>query len=614
MNDRRRFSSRERVALYLAADGKCSRCGKELEPGWHGDHVTPWSRGGQTDVTNGQALCPACNEKKGDKMTELRPWQAGAFSRFLAKGPGNFLVVATPGAGKTLLALASAQRLMEMGESRRIIVVVPTSHLRRQWALAASEHGIQLDYRFENGSGALGADYDGVACTYAAVASAPLIYRRLSTGALVVLDEVHHGGDERPWGKALTTAFESAARRLLLSGTPGRTDGKAVPFVEYDNRGNFVADVIYDYGEALQDGVVRPIAFLALDGQMQWRSAGEARVVALVDAEGDDMPAALSTALDPDGDWIPSVLRRADDELTQHRSVVPDAGGLIVAATQMHARAYASMLRRISGEQPVVATSDEPDASDRISDFARGTQRWLVAVQMVSEGVDIKRLTVGVYASRARTELFFRQVVGRFVRMRDPDDPITSTLLIPAIEPLVRYSRAIETTVTHALNEEEEHLRREMKDRGEQMQINLVEPMSSSEAQHHETILAGESFSELELARAGELCLRAGMNAVSPAQVALLLRLAGEGRIVGTATIDVPPPRPLADDKAQLRRLLSRRVSQLNKITGEEYSHIWHRLNEATDNLSVKRATAAMLERRLDLVDCWIQDAGVNDY
>lgn len=64
---RRRFNKRERVAMYLAANGKCERCGGELELGFHGDHVQAYANDGVTDVINGQALCPDCNVKKGSK-------------------------------------------------------------------------------------------------------------------------------------------------------------------------------------------------------------------------------------------------------------------------------------------------------------------------------------------------------------------------------------------------------------------------------------------------------------------------------------------------------------------------------------------------------------------
>ena len=151
---------------------------------------------------------------------------------------------------------------------------------------------------------------------------------------------------------------------------------------------------------------------------MEWVSDGRLR-----SADFDlVLPAAesarrLRTALSPDGEWMGEVLRDGDARLSEVRADGhPDAGGLVIASDQEHARAIAARLGSISGEQPELVMSDEPGASRRIADFAASDRRWLVSVLMVSEGVDIPRLRVGVYATAARTELFFRQVVGRFIR------------------------------------------------------------------------------------------------------------------------------------------------------------------------------------------------------
>lgn len=618
MAERRRFNQGERTALYLAADGRCSECGRELEPGWHADHVDPYSRGGRTDVINGQALCPRCNLRKGSNVTELRAWQDAALAQ-LVRTDDDFLAVACPGAGKTTFALVAAQRLIEMGTARRIIVVVPTAHLRRQWANAATRFGIQLDYKLVNGN-PVARDFDGVVVTYAAVASEPLYYRKLaSDGALVVLDEVHHCGDDDAlaWGVALRTAFEPAARRLLLSGTPGRTDRRPIPFIHYDERGRFVADgghgITYDYGTAIQDHAVRPIEFLALDGEVRWREAGACTSVGLADADDETISKALNAAYNPDGDWIKSVLRRADEELTRHRTEVPDAGGLVVAAKQPLAQEYARILHKITGEKPALAISDEPGSSDRIAAFAKADTRWIVAVQMVSEGVDIPRLAVGVYASRIKTPMFFAQVVGRFVRMRSPEDGTTATLLVPSVEPLLSYAREIEKTVDTALREEEDRVQRTIKerDRGTQLTFDLVEPLDSSEAVHHSTILSGDVLSEEELRRAASYMNALGTpSSASPAYIARILRLAGAGRVVGTATIkpDAAPVPNLADEKTSLRRLLHRKVGRLNRLTGKPHNYIYRELNQACGDVAAT-ATAETLAKRLDILDRWIEQA-----
>jgi superfamily II DNA or RNA helicase len=614
---RRHFNSTERVAPYLAADGRCEGCGAELQPGWHGDHVTPYSAGGPTDVVNGQPLCPTCNLRKGNRHMQLRGWQEDAIRRFL-RNNDDFLTVATPGAGKTTFALTAAKMLIDRGDITRIIVVVPTAHLRNQWAQAGARAGIQLDNTFANGNTVIAKDYDGTVVTYATIAAHPQLWRRLATHeqSLIVLDEVHHAGeaDHLSWGPALKDAFGPAYRRLLLSGTPFRSDGRPIPFVTYEE-GKCVPSINYDYGTALADrDVVRPIAFPALDGTMRWRDAGTIVAADLATVDEERLARALDTAYDPTGEWIRSVLRRADAELTRLREETPDAGGLIVAANQYNARQYAGILKRITGETPTVAISDEPDASDLIKAYGKGSQRWIVAVQMVSEGVDIPRLALGVYASRISTEMFFRQVVGRFVRMRGAEDETTATLYIPSIEPLLSYARDIERTVEAVLAEEErEH--RERSEKGPQqtaLTLDLVEPLDSTEATHHSTIFRAEAFSDIELRRAENAARQAGMpSAVTPEMMAHALRLAGAGRVVGTATVAAPAPeqaRPLAEEKASLRKLITRKVGQLQRRTEVEFSHIHSQLNRRCGD-TAKTATTETLNRRLELLDQWLEEA-----
>lgn len=616
MTGRRRFNATERAALYLAADGRCVECGCELAPGWHADHVHPHTRGGDTDVTNGQALCPPCNLKKGATVTMLRKWQDAALARLLAH-PEDFLCVATPGAGKTTFALTTAQKLIERDEIVKVIVVVPTAHLRGQWSAAAARVGIQLDHRFVNGNTVVAKDFDGAVVTYATVAAQPMLWRRLCSQrpTLVIFDEIHHAGEAEhlSWGPALKAAFEPAARRLLLSGTPFRSDGKPIPFVQYDEERKCVPSYNYDYGQALQDGeVVRQIAFPALKGEVTFRDreTGKTVTVDISTANEDDLANAMKAAFDPGGDWIPSVLRLADGELTTKRIDAPDAAGLIIAADQFKARAYAKILETITGEAPAVAISDDPDASEVIGRFAAGTSRWIVAVQMVSEGVDIPRLAVGVYASRYKTEMFFRQVVGRFVRTRGPEDETVATLFIPSIQPLYGYAREIEKTVSIALAEEEERVRQEIKEGAIQtaLQFELVETLNSRPAVHDATILGGEEFTDAELTKAAEVG-RLANSSVTPIEIARLLRLGGAGRTVGTVTVEPPThdATPLADQKKNLRTLIKRKIGRLANATGDPHSHIHARLNRMCGERSISQATASTLNRRLEALDGWLE-------
>ncbi|GEL94765.1 DEAD/DEAH box helicase [Cellulomonas composti] len=389
---------------------------------------------------------------------KLRAWQADALVQYRAAAPRDFLAVATPGAGKTTFALRIATELLEARIVRRVTVVAPTEHLKRQWADAAARVGIRLDPAFTNAQGRHGHGFDGVAVTYAQVASKPALHAARTSAAptLVILDEVHHGGDALSWGDAVREAFEGATRRLSLTGTPFRSDTASIPFVTYapDGEGirRSVADFTYGYGDALRDHVVRPVLFLSYSGSMRWRTrAGDEVSARLGEPLTKDLTAqAWRTALDPGGEWIPSVLAAADRRLTEVRRTVPDAGAMIIATDQTDARAYAGHLARLTGASPTVVLSDDDGASDRIDEFAAGDSRWLVAVRMVSEGVDVPRLAVGVYATSTATPLFFAQAVGRFVRARRRGE--TASVFLPSVPQLLALAGTLELERDHALD------------------------------------------------------------------------------------------------------------------------------------------------------------------
>jgi superfamily II DNA or RNA helicase len=388
----------------------------------------------------------------------LRAWQRSALARYLAAAPRDFLAVATPGAGKTAFALRVAAELLADRVVTSVTVVAPTEHLKHQWAASAASVGIALDPEFRNATGATSSDYTGIVVTYAGVAAHPVLHRNRTENrrTLVILDEVHHAGDARSWGEAVREAFEPATRRLTLTGTPFRSDDNPIPFVDYvpdaDGSLRSRADHAYGYAEALADNVVRPVVFLAYSGVSSWRtSAGEEFTARLGEPLTAEQTArAWRTALDPAGEWIPAVLAAADRRLDGHRAGgMPDAGGLVIASDQTAARAYTAILARITGTQPVVVLSDEPGSSMRIARFAESEDRWMVAVRMVSEGVDVPRLAVGVYATSAATPLFFAQAVGRFVRSRRPGE--TASVFVPSVPVLLGLASELEAQRDHVL-------------------------------------------------------------------------------------------------------------------------------------------------------------------
>ncbi len=348
-------------------------------------------------------------------------------------GQQDFLAVATPGAGKTTFALTAACQHLIANPGRRLVVVAPTAHLKTQWATAAERFSLHLEPAWQAADGRLPPDLHGIVTTYQQVATSAGALAIAAKDAFVILDEVHHASDDRAWGDSVRAAFDGAGFRLSLSGTPFRSDTSAIPFVRYELE-EAVPDYEYGYGDALTDGrVVRPCWFPRLGGEMEWSDAGGNAQSATFDDELDQARAAqrLRTALSIEGEWLPAVLRAAHAKLLDLRRTAPDAGGLVIAADQDHARGIARLLRDRFHVRATVVLSDDPMSSARIAQFAASEQPWIVAVRMVSEGVDIPRLRVGVFATTTTTELFFRQAVGRLVRWTTPGRAQKAFMFIP---------------------------------------------------------------------------------------------------------------------------------------------------------------------------------------
>ena len=393
-----------------------------------------------------------------DLLGSLRTWQREACAEYFRIPRRDFLLNATPGAGKTAYALTIAAELLARREVAAITVVTPTEHLKHQWAAAALRFGVSLDSAYRNSQGRASADFVGVAVTYAQVAAHPALHRQRTEGRrmLVIFDEIHHAGDALSWGDAVREAFDPARRRLALTGTPFRSDTNPIPFVGYseqlDGSRRSSSDYVYGYANALEDGVVRPVIFLAYSGEMSWRTRAGDEITATLGTPmtREQIAQAWRTALDPAGEWVIRVLEAADKRLTEVRRGMADAAGLVIAGDHEDARAYAALLRRVTGKRPMVVLSDDPSASRKIAAFAASDDRWMVAVRMVSEGVDIPRLAVGVYATSVSTALFFAQAVGRFVRVRRRGE--TASVFVPSVPVLLTYAAELEAERDHVLS------------------------------------------------------------------------------------------------------------------------------------------------------------------
>jgi superfamily II DNA or RNA helicase len=384
----------------------------------------------------------------------LRTWQTQALAQLDSWREGPFLLSAAPGAGKTRPALELARKLLSQRVAQQVAVLCPTAPLTRQWASAAAALGLQLQ---PDASGPRPPrDFHGVCVTYARIASDPLAWRKeVSPQTLVIADEAHHLGEELAWGTGFQAAFVAAPRRLLLSGTPFRSDATPIPGVRYDEEGLARPDFSYTYAQATADGICRPVAFVTFDGSLSWRSGEDViessfETVLSTREAGRRYRTAISTEL-PHG--LPRILREADQRLRSLRTQGGhhDAGALAVAADSAHAREICKLITQASGRSPVLVLHTDARASQKLEAFRRSRDPWVVAVNMVSEGVDIPRLRVGVYASAAKTPLIFRQIVGRFVRTLPGRPPEPSWVYLPA-DPLLRtHASEVESELRHAL-------------------------------------------------------------------------------------------------------------------------------------------------------------------
>ncbi|MCX5312838.1 DEAD/DEAH box helicase [Streptomyces sp. NPDC005134] len=565
---------------------------------------------------------------------KLRAWQQGAMEKYIQEQPRDFLAVATPGAGKTTFALTLASWLLHHHVVQQITVVAPTEHLKKQWAEAAARIGIKLDPEYS--AGPVSKEYHGVAVTYAGVGVRPMLHRNRceQRKTLVILDEIHHAGDSKSWGEACQEAFDPATRRLALTGTPFRSDTNPIPFVAYEEGNDGIrrssADYTYGYGNALADGVVRPVIFLSYSGNMRWRTKAGDEIAARLGEPmtKDAIGQAWRTALSPTGDWIPNVLSAADKRLTEVRKGIPDAGGLVIATDQESAREYAKILKKVTGEKVTVVLSDEKAASKKIDKFSEDDSRWMVAVRMVSEGVDVPRLAVGVYATTISTPLFFAQAVGRFVRSRRRGE--TASVFVPTIPMLLDFANEMEVERDHVLDKpkkgsdeenpfsEEDKLladaeRLEDEETEEQLPFEALE----SDAVFDRVLYDGAEFGMQAHPGSEEEQDYLGIpGLLEPDQVQLLLQKRQTRQIAhsrqkpaGEADLLEKPAeaRPVVTHKQLLglRKQLNTMVSAYTHQSGKPHGVIHTELRRVCGGPPSAEATAGQIQQRIKKVQEW---------
>ncbi|WP_336270011.1 DEAD/DEAH box helicase [Vreelandella arctica] len=380
--------------------------------------------------------------------TQLRRWQAECLE--LAKTHYlrhiDFFVQATPASGKTRLAAEISRWLLEEGRVDFVICFAPT---REVVAGIQRTFSVVLNQRFGDTLASVGAAY-----TYQSMEYHPEDFWTLFTEyrILTIFDEMHHCAGHDPllsntWGQHIIQRIQnSATYTLALSGTPWRSDDLPIALARYsDPEGKLICDYRYDLQSAIHDGVCRSPRITLIDNPLirlteETESTASVRAFSSFKQLLGESPISYEDLLRHD-DILNAVLDLGIERLNQERCSAPNAGGLVVATDIEHAHQIGELLL-LKGESYVVVTSQTSKAHQLIDQYRHNSTRWIVAVSMISEGTDIQRLCVCAYLSRIRTELHYRQVLGRILRkMGNSDD--TAWLYVIA-EPLLRkYSQRI---------------------------------------------------------------------------------------------------------------------------------------------------------------------------
>jgi len=575
---------------------------------------------------------------------ELRPWQAEKRTAWLRmldtqEGPYRYTLQAIMGAGKTDCMTAMVVSANSLKGSGPICVVVPTLSLKDQWAQKLSERwGIELAPRVLNddlSKFGLPPDFDGICVTYQQVASDPQTFARLfgHDRARIILDEPHHAGDhpDLTWAQALKFAFDRAGVVISGSATLLRTDRSPIPFVRMVEKaghpGEWVMepDGSYSYQQALRDRLLPHVIFPLYEGSFEWVSDKQRFQASFQDELPDnEISHRLRTALMPEGDWLPSVIREAHGRLIELRAGGdPDAAGLIVCVDQYHALRVASLVERITGTRATLVISDEPYAATRLEAFEKGLDFWLIAVRMVSEGSDIPRLRELVYATNIVTLMSFDQIVGRLLRgeaeapciVRLPADLRLKPLALRFIEE--RKLADQELTIVEPGGPEpgggdppapEREFFPEMSDDAETIS-HVTGGGEISNALRDEALALLRASGA---AHAGEDTIMAVARLIqqrhfTQADGREASTSNGHGSNGGTGSNGAAAARVPQYKQVQAKRdEVARKAKRFAHASGIDYKDVHIRLNDLTGVRSVKGASVVVLDRQLEILAQWI--------
>ena len=579
--------------------------------GMHADHQIPHTKGGSNDITNCKIMKPNLNIMKSNKRHEPRRWQKEFQTVYFGENKKYFLCSALPAGGKTWAALSVANQWMQLGKNRQVIIVVPSVNLKYQWSAEAKEQ-FGLDIKAKEMQYMTKDEYDGYVSTYAAlkgISGEALRWHCGQRETMLILDEPHHCSEENVWGISVKEQFgdvDNLKKVLMLTGTPFRSDGYSIPFVDYDANGFSRADFSYDYPQALADRVVRYIKFSFEMGRyasLDLRTGKVDQKVVDLNITVDEAKERLADILDVDHSYIKGVISLAHEKLMSIRGKIPNAAAMAMCYDINHAKGVARVIKKITGCTPSIVVSEQESETDTIDNFRKSKKEWIVSVKKISEGVSINRLQVLCYFTTYTTDLFVRQALGRVMRVarKDPQyDPkntlhkedSTCYVYFPSDPRLYLCAQNIENAQVHALKEIEE--REERGEYGERSAKIKSHAVVSSEHTGTELIMInGKPYTPQE----GDIiALMAEGGELTSAKAAELYDIA-LGRIEHRPVVpeDKEIVLTLDEEKDQLRRDIRKIVHRISLETGVEHKQIHYDTGFGPQNTLTKDELIAKL-------------------
>jgi superfamily II DNA or RNA helicase len=352
---------------------------------------------------------------------QLRQWQLDCVSRIYEQFTSNnnhFLCLATPGSGKTFMASSIAKKLLDEGMIDIVVCFSPSSIVAEDFGSTVSS---VLERSMSGLINSVGASY-----TYQKMLTLDdEFWKIFQNKVLVVFDEIHHCASDgsvlgNAWGNTIVQKIQNrASYTLALSGTPWRTDAIPIALSNYCENGTITCDFTYGLNQAIKDEVCRTPSFISIDAQsITYSQEKFDSLTSFLDRH----PGAFQNVLESEY-VIEFAIQQAEKELCEFRKLHPEAACLIVASSVVHARLIQQTLGKKFGKKSDVVSYEERSSKAIIRNFRNSSTEFIISIGMISEGTNIPRLRVCCFLSQVKTEMYFRQVLGRVLRYQNLKDP-----------------------------------------------------------------------------------------------------------------------------------------------------------------------------------------------